>query len=126
VPIGFLITVALPALATVAALAAVRRSWTLGQLCWRLGFQVNELPLLVATWLVAATVLTAAQGQLTTPVGLVGAGVALLTLAGLAIVVWRGLQAGPTVRRALCEGLSRGWRGELAPELTARLARHRP
>ena len=51
---------------------------------------------------------------------------AVLTLAGLAVVLWRGLQAGPIVARALSDGLGSGWRAEAAPELTARLARRRP
>ncbi len=125
-PIGYLISVALPALVTAAALAPIRSSWTLGQLSWRLGFQVNELPLLVAAWLPASTALAAVQGDLSTPVGIAGGCVAALTLAGLAVVLWRGLRAGPTVERALAEGLGSGWRAALPPEVTARLARRRP
>lgn len=125
-PIGYLITVAIPALATLAALAPVPRGWTLGQLCWRLAVQINELPLLIAGWMLASTALAAVQDDLSTPVGSAGAGLATLTLAGLAVLLWRGLQSGPAVARALSEGLGAGWRAELPPEVRTRLARPRP
>jgi acetyl esterase/lipase len=126
VPIGYLIAIAVPALATAATLAPVYRSWKLGQLWWRLGFQVNELPLLVAGWVLAATALAAVQGDLSTPVGDACLGVAVLTLAGLAVALWRAVQAGPAAALALSQGLGSGWRAELAPEVTARLEQRRP
>ena len=64
-----------------------------------LGFLVNELPFVVVYWLLASTLLALAQGDLDSPVGWVAFGVALLTL-GLALVAWRGLQAGPALDRA--------------------------
>jgi acetyl esterase/lipase len=126
VPIGYLITVAVPAVLTATLLVPVPHTWTLGQLCWRLGFQLNELPVLAAVWVLAATTLAVAQGDLGNPVGLIAVAGAVLTLAGLAVVLWRGLQAGPIVARALSDGLGSGWRVESAPELTARLTRRRP
>jgi acetyl esterase/lipase len=125
VPIGYLITVVVPALATAAALAPVRRGWALGQLSWRLGFQVNELPMLIAAWLVAATVLGAAQGDLNTPVGVAAASLALLTVTGLGVVLRRGMQAAPAAARALADGLGTGWHAELASR-TAIPAQRRP
>ncbi len=125
-PIGYLITVVLAAVPTAAALAPAPRSWTLGQLCWRLGFQVNELPLLVAGWVLAATALAALQGDLSTPTGVAGMSVATLTVAGLTVASWRAVQAGPAAVRALSDGLGTGWRGELPWQMTARLAQRRP
>jgi acetyl esterase/lipase len=52
--------------------------------------------------------------------------VAVLTLVGLGLVLWRGLQARPAAARALAEGLGPRWPDELTPELSQRLARHRP
>lgn len=124
-PIGYLITVAVPAVLTAAILAPAPRGWTLGQLWWRLSFQVNELPVLVIVWLLAATALAAAQGALSTPMGATCLGLAALTVAGLAVALWRGVQAGPVAARALSQGLGSGWRAELAPEVTARLERRR-
>ena len=109
-PIGYLITVAVPALLTATLLVPVPHTWTLGQLCWRLGFQLNELPVLVVVWVLAATTLAAAQGDLGNPLGVVAVTVAVLTLVGLGVVLWRGLQAGPIVVRALSDGLGSGWR----------------
>ena len=104
-PIGYLITVTVPALLTVVTLANVRDApLFLRQLRWRLTFQLNELPVLVACWVLAATALAAAQGNLITPVGGAGALVAAATLTGLLLVLQRGLQAGPAAVRALDEG----------------------
>lgn len=125
-PIGYLIAIAVPALTTAATLAPVAGSWTLGQLQWRLAFQVNELPLLVVGWLLAATALAAVQGDLGAPVGGICLGVVVLTLAGLTVVLWRAVQAGPAAARALSQGLGSGWCSELAPEVAARLERRRP
>ena len=85
-PIGYLISVILPALAAGLAVAPIRRGWTLGQLSWRAGFQMNELPVLAAAWVLASTLLAGVEGDLDTPVGLVGLGVSALTLAGLALI----------------------------------------
>ena len=43
-PIGYVIAIVVAAVPTGAALLPPPRSWTLGQVCWRLAFQVNELP----------------------------------------------------------------------------------
>jgi acetyl esterase/lipase len=126
VPIGYLIGVAIPAVVTAAALAPVPRSWKLGQLCWRLTFQINELPVLVACWVLAATALAAAQGDLGTPGGLAGAAVAVLTLAGLAVVLGRALQAGRAAAQALTDGLGPGWTAAVDPQRAGRLTRRRP
>jgi acetyl esterase/lipase len=126
VPIGFLVAVVLAAIVTAAALAPVPRSWTLGQLIWRLGLQSNELPLVVTAWIVAATALAVAQGQVGTPAGVAVAVLAALTLAGLAVVLWRGLQARSVAARALADGLGSGWRADLPPDVATRLARRRP
>ena len=103
--VGYLISVVVPGVPTAAALARPPRGWTSGQLCWRLALQINEVPALAAAWVLAATVLAAVQGDLGTPVGMVGAGLAALTLAGLAVVVERALRAGPAAARALVDGL---------------------
>ncbi|GAA3130345.1 acetyl esterase/lipase [Kribbella aluminosa] len=112
-PIGYLWSVAVPAIAVMLALAPLRRTWALGQLSWRLGFQVNELPFLVALWVTAATAQAAVQGDLATVVGLVGASLAMSTIAGLAVVVRRSLRAGPVVVTALRDGLGEGWADDL-------------
>ena len=102
-PIGYLISVLLPALATGLAVAPIRRGWTLGQLSWRVGFQINELPTLAAACVLASTLLAGEEGDLDTPVGLVGLGVSALTLAGLALILGRSLRARPAIEAALVE-----------------------
>jgi acetyl esterase/lipase len=90
---------------TGAALVPPPRSWQLGQVVWRLSMQANELPFVVAAWVLAATGLAAGQGQLDDAAGLAVAGLALLTLAGLAVVTARALRAAPVAARAVADGL---------------------
>src|SRR5690242_1929866 len=101
-PFGYVTTVGLLAVCTSCALwprlpAQTRpRSTTF----W-LGFLVNELPFLAALVLVASTALAAAQGDLLTPLGLVGAAVGMATLVGLAVVAVRALPARQVVDAAV-------------------------
>ena len=126
VPIGFVISVAIPATVTAATLVPAPRSWALGQLCWRLGFQANELQLVVAGWVVFAVALAAVQGDLLTAGGFAGLVVGVLTLVGLAVGLRRAVQAGPVSARALSKGLGDNWRAALPPDVMARLERRRP
>ncbi|AKU15820.1 alpha/beta hydrolase [Luteipulveratus mongoliensis] len=123
--IGYLITTLLSTFLTAAAVAPVRRTWALGQLSWRLGMQVNELPFLLGVWVLLSTGLAQAEGDVRTPIGAVGLVLAALTLVGLCIVVRRSLAAAPAVAEALRVGLgedarSRG-RRSWAPILLAPL-----
>ena len=126
-PIGYLVTTALAAVCTAFALAPPRprQSGRSNRSYW-LGFLVNELPFVVSYWLLASTLLALAQGDLDSPVGWIGLGVAAAATLGLAVVAWRGLQAGPVLERALSEGLGSGWRKAVDPELAARFRRRLP
>jgi len=128
VPIGYLVTTALAALCTVFALAPPRprQSSRSNRSYWLLGFLANELPFVVFYWLLASTLLALVQGDLNSSVGWVAFGVAVVTMLGLALIAWRGLQAGPALDRALSEGLGPGWRNAVDPGLTARLRRRLP
>ena len=127
-PIGYLVTTALAALCTVFALAPPRprQSSRSNRSYWLLGFLANELPFVVFYWLLASTLLALVQGDLNSSVGWVAFGVAVVTMLGLALIAWRGLQAGPALDRALSEGLGPGWRNAVDPGLTARLRRRLP
>jgi acetyl esterase/lipase len=114
-PIGYLFTVALIAVATGAALVPPRRPPVLAAAGYHAGMTLNELPFLAAAYLLAATALAAAQGDFGTPGGLAGLAVAAATVAGLATVVRRGLRARPVVERAMTEALGDGWRTVLRP-----------
>ncbi|HEU5267898.1 MAG TPA: alpha/beta hydrolase [Jatrophihabitans sp.] len=124
--IGYLVSVLLLTVPTALALAPMRGSWTRGQVSWRLGFQVNELPFVAAAWLLAATALAALDGNLATPMGATALVLAVLTLAGLTVIAGRGLRAGRAVSDALAEGLGAGWRTELPADLADRLPPHLP
>ena len=124
-PTGYLISVLVPVVPTALALAPIRRSWTWGQISWRLGFQVSELPALVAVWPLGATALAGIEGDLATPGGLVGLGIAILELAALALLFRRSLRARPAVAAALRAGLANETRSLPARDLTSQVL-HRP
>jgi acetyl esterase/lipase len=127
VPIGYLVTTALAALCTVFALAPPRpRQSSRSNRSFWLGFLVNELPFILFYCLLASTLLALAQDDLDSPVGWVAFGVAVVTTPGLALVAWRGLQAGPALDRALSEGLGSGWMRAVDPGLATRLRRRLP
>ena len=68
-----------------------------------LGFMVNELPFLAFFVLAASTALAIGQGDIATPVGWIGLGLAVLATAGLVVIARRALRTGDVVDRALIE-----------------------
>jgi acetyl esterase/lipase len=120
-PIGYLITVAVIALAMVLALRPVDRPGPLRTASWTLGSTVNESPFVAFYWVLAATLLALAQGDLDTPVGWVALGIACVTFLGTPTLVRRSLEARPAVEEALAEGLGARWRDGIDPVLSKRL-----
>jgi acetyl esterase/lipase len=125
-PLGYLLSSTLVAIATVVALAPLRRPRALANLSFRVGIVVNELPFIVFFLLLASTVLAFAQGDLAGPGGWMPLVPAVVATAGLAVVVRRGLRAGPAVEHALADGLGSGWRAVIDPGLAVRLRRRLP
>ncbi|HEY1315733.1 MAG TPA: alpha/beta hydrolase [Gaiella sp.] len=123
-PIGYLITVALMALAMLLALVPLDRPALLRTASWTLGSVVNESPFVAFYWILAATLLALAQGDLDTPVAWVALGIGCVTFLGTPILLRRSLEAGPAVEAALAEGLGRGWRDTIDPALVSQF-RHR-
>ena len=76
--------------------------------------------------LLASTLLAVGQGDIDSPVGWVGLGLAVLTTVGLVVVVRRALRAGPAVDQALGEALGAGWRSAIDPGIAGRLRRRPP
>ena len=91
-PIGYLCTVALVSWSVACALTRWR--WP-GPFSAIPALLVNELPFIVGYLLIASTVLAFVEGDLDSPAGAV---VALLALAGLAVVVYRALLAHAALR----------------------------
>jgi len=98
IPVGYLPVVALIALQTLGALTASyawfvpfiavetlaalmppRRPALASAASHMLGWYVNELPFVAIAWLLAATLVAAAQGRLGSPGGLAALGLAVLT-----------------------------------------------
>lgn len=126
-PIGFLVTVAFLACCTALAVAP-RLPATSGpsNMSYRFGYLVNELPFVAFYWLVGATLLAAAQGDLDTPVGWATLGLVVVTTVALVIVARRGLAAGAAIARAMDDGLGPEWRAAIASDAFGRLRRRRP
>ena len=122
-PVGYLWSVVVVALGTLLALRPLRRPWPLGPLSFFFGIVVNELPFVAFCWLLAWTLLALAQGDLSSPVGLVALGVAVLTTTGLVAVAWRGLQAGPAIEQAIGRELGTGRCRAFDPPTHPRLPR---
>jgi acetyl esterase/lipase len=125
-PIGYLFTVAVVALAMLLALRPMRRPEPLRTASWALGSVVNESPFVAFYWVLAATLLALAQGDLDTPVGWVAVGIACVTFLGTPVLVRRSLAARPAVEKALDNGLGRGWQSEIGPTAAPRLHRRLP
>ena len=73
-PIGYLITVAVVALGMLLALRPVHRPAPLRTASWVLGSIVSESPFVAFYWVLAATLLALAEGDLETSVGWVEIG----------------------------------------------------
>jgi acetyl esterase/lipase len=125
-PIGYLVTVVVFALGTFLALAPLRRPPALGKLSWLYSGGINELPLVVILFLLAATLLAIADGEIGSPGAWAVVAVAALTIVGLGIIARRGLQTDRVVEEALDKGLGPGWRTALGDGPDARpRRRHR-
>lgn len=120
-PIGYLITVVLMALAMLLALVPLGRPAALRTASWTLGSIVNESPFVAFYWILAATLLALAQGDLDTPVGWVALAIAGVTFLGTPVLVRRSLAARPAVEAALADGLGPRWRDAIEPRLAGRL-----
>jgi acetyl esterase/lipase len=107
-PVGYLISILLLLGPTTLAIAPMTRSWTLRQISWRLGFQIGELPIPAAIWVLFWTAFAGLEGDLATPGGLAVVALAILELAGLALLVRRSLRARTVVADALHEAFENG------------------
>jgi acetyl esterase/lipase len=123
VPVGYLVSLALVALVTLFALVPQR---SVGNLSFRLGLLLNEVPIVGFYWLLIWTSLAFVQGDIKSLGGWATVGLAALTAAGLAVVAWRGLQARPALERAMAQALGADWRTAIEPGLAARLRRRLP
>ena len=122
-PVGYLVGVLVVVVPTLFALAPQRSA---PNLSFRLGLLINEVPILGVYWLVIDTALAFAQGDIDTAGGWATMGLAVVTTAGLAVVAWRGLRAGPALEQAMAEALGAGWHAAIDPGLAVRLRRRLP
>ncbi len=98
-------TVAPVALVTLAAVTPPHGPGPLASVGFWLGYLVNEFAFFAFCWLVASTLLALTNESLGSPTGLAILVLDVLTLCGLALILWRGLRAGPVVARALTRDL---------------------
>jgi hypothetical protein len=84
------------------------------------------VPIVGFYWLVIDTALAFVQGDVSTAGGWATVGLTAVTTAGLAVVAWRGLRAGPALEQAMAATLGTDWRTAIDPGLAARLRRRLP
>ena len=103
-PIGYVFSVALLAFCAATAMIGPRPAHTT-QSYWGfwVTFLINELPLFALYALAGDSILAFVQGDLASPGGLVAFAVAVLTAAGLAVLVRRALPTGAVLRRAFAD-----------------------
>lgn len=118
-PIGYLITALLLALATVSSLVP-RHLEILGSLRLYLG-HVNELPFLVMFWLIVSTWLAISEGDIQSLVGWLALGLSILSVGGLVLVIWRAIPTASVISHALNEGLGSRWQSLTNTKVAARL-----
>jgi acetyl esterase/lipase len=114
------------ALCTLVAVAPIRRPRWLARLSWIGGSGPDELPLLFLAVVIVSSAPAVVAGDLAPAGGWSGCVVALLTGAGLLVVLRRALRAGPALDAALGAALGPRWRAAIDPALTSRLRRHLP
>jgi len=115
-----MVTTLIAAWCTLLAAAPPRRPLALGVVAYLCGWVVSELPFAAFCYLLVSTLLVpAGQRDL-------AAGLAAAITAGLVLIAWRGLRAGPAVDQALDEGLGADWRSGLDPSLVASLRSRLP
>jgi acetyl esterase/lipase len=101
-------TVVPVALVALAAVAPPHRPRPVASVGFWLSYLVNEFPFFAFCWLVVSTLLALGRVSLGSPAGLAVLALAALTASGLALILWRALQAGPVVGDALTRGLGLG------------------
>jgi hypothetical protein len=104
-PVGYFVSVLIPAAATALALWPRPTRGPRASLAFVLAGAANELSFLVVYWLVAATALAAAQHDIGSPLGWATLAITAGTVAGSAVVIGRAARAGPVLDRALTAGL---------------------
>lgn len=113
VPVGYLVTVGLMAWCTAHCLWVPRRRGPLATVNYLSSMLLNEVPAWGIAWLFASTVLALTQGDLGSTGGLLGLALAVLTTAGLVVVLRRSYLARPALDRALAATLGESWRDEI-------------
>lgn len=99
-PFGYLVSTAIAAVWTLAALAPPRRPPRLAMLGFRLGLLVTEAPAVLLVWIAASTALAFGEGDITTPAAWAVVGLAAATALALLVVLRRTLRADAVLTRA--------------------------
>jgi acetyl esterase/lipase len=110
VPVGFLITVGLVALAMAASLWPPSRSGLLGLVTWFVSAIVNESPFLAFYYIAASTLLAFSPAHFHGARVWVALGLAAAPFLGTPVLVRRSLRAGPSIEQALDRDLGPRWR----------------
>jgi acetyl esterase/lipase len=107
IPYGYLTNGIVVTILTLCALRPARRPGPLAGMTFVLGLAVSELPQLAAYLVLGATVVTFAQGEITSAGAWAAVAFNALPLAGLVVVAARARRAGPVLDAALSQAFGR-------------------
>jgi acetyl esterase/lipase len=107
VPVGFLVTAGLLALAMAASLWPPSHPPLLGRATWWISAIPNESPFLALYWLAGATLLAFSAGDLHGVAAWIAIGLAAAPFLGTPVLVRRSLRAAPALERALGRPIAR-------------------
>lgn len=119
-PVGYLLTVGVLVVGLLVAVRPLARSGPLATAGWILSAVPAESPFAALYWLLAATLLALAQGDLDTPAAWTAAAVGAASFAVTPILVRRGLRTRAVVEGAFVRELGAAWRDDLDPDVRHR------
>ena len=108
-PVGFLITAGLMALAMAASSFRPFRSGLLGPATWMVSAIPNESPFLAFYWIGASTLLAFSEGDLHGTLVWVALGLAAVTFVSTPVLVPPSPRAGPAIEQALDRAIGPRW-----------------
>jgi acetyl esterase/lipase len=114
------------AIITLLAVTPIRRPRALAVSSWLTTCALNEVPFVYLFLVTAPLAATVVHGELADLRGQLSVAIALVTIAGLGVIIRRAGSSGAALERALAAALGPRWRAQIEPRLARELRRHLP